>query len=347
MHHASCITPRQSPAAALLALAERARPKLRGSGQAAWMDRLATEIDNLRAALGWAFDADEVELGLRLAGAVERFWQYRGYLGEGRRWLERGLAIDRPVAPAARAAALSMAGWLARFQDEVERAETFLTESLALYRELGDEEGYADALDSLGDVAHFRGEQEQAQALHEENLARRRARGDRWGVAMTLNSLGWVALARGDHDRAEELLEESLGIVRALGDRRGIVIVLLSQSWVALSRDDAERAAPMLAESLTLAHRLGNVIDSALCLFGLAAVAGMRGQPERAARLAGAFEGLLERHNLTPGATIRAYHEPHLAAARACLTPDAWAAAEAAGRAMTLDEAMRAALGDV
>ena len=54
----------------------------------AWLDRLTTEHDNLRAALRWSQDApDGGPEGLRLAGALSRFWVLRGYLSEGRAWV--------------------------------------------------------------------------------------------------------------------------------------------------------------------------------------------------------------------------------------------------------------------
>ena len=48
-----------------------------------WLDRLETEHDNFRAALTWSLDQDEIEAGLRLAGELRRFWEFRSHLTEG------------------------------------------------------------------------------------------------------------------------------------------------------------------------------------------------------------------------------------------------------------------------
>ena len=74
-----------------LALAEAAEPQIQGPDQAAWLDHLAREHDNLRAALQWALDNQETDAALRLAAALGEFWWPRGYVKEGRRWLTKVL----------------------------------------------------------------------------------------------------------------------------------------------------------------------------------------------------------------------------------------------------------------
>src|SRR5207237_5471485 len=75
-----------------LALAEAAEPMLEESGESHWLERLATEHDNMRAALQWTEEGGEVDTALRLAGALHWFWLAHGHGTEGRRWLEAALA---------------------------------------------------------------------------------------------------------------------------------------------------------------------------------------------------------------------------------------------------------------
>ena len=82
-----------------VALAEEAEPELRGHGQAQWLKRLDQENDNLRAALAWAIQSGQAEPALHLAGDLGGFWNMRGYLLEGHRWLEAALSL--PASPGA------------------------------------------------------------------------------------------------------------------------------------------------------------------------------------------------------------------------------------------------------
>ncbi len=73
-------------------LSERAESEILGARQGSWFDRLEVEHDNLRAALGWSLEQKEAETAARMGAAIWRFWLLRGYMSEGRRWLERALA---------------------------------------------------------------------------------------------------------------------------------------------------------------------------------------------------------------------------------------------------------------
>ena len=129
---------RQAHARFFLDLAEAAEPQLTGPDQVLWLDRLGTEHDNLRAALGWLERSSEREPWLRLSGALWRFWWVRGHMTEGRGWLARALAETDGLPPAVRAKSLSGAGILAESQGDYVQAKALHEESLALARQSGD-----------------------------------------------------------------------------------------------------------------------------------------------------------------------------------------------------------------
>jgi predicted ATPase/transcriptional regulator with XRE-family HTH domain len=280
---------RRAHAAYYLALAEEAARHLRGPEQRTWLARLEREHANLRAVLGWALAGGDVLLGLRVAGALGRFWEVRGYLSEGRGWLEGLLAgAGTPATGAgasARATALLRAGRLAWVQGEYERVTALAEESLTLCRELEDKGGIASSLTNLGIVAHNQGEYARAWAFHEESLAVRRALGDKEGIALSLTCLGRVAEAQGAYARGRALHEESLTLQRESGDKWGIAISLNNLGHLARLQGECTRARPLLEESLALSRELGDKGGIAWSLTNLGLEAHTQGDTTQARRL--------------------------------------------------------------
>jgi predicted ATPase len=130
---------RRRHAEQFLALAEEAEPRLRGPEDVEWLERLETEHDNTRAALSWALERGEVELRLRLAGALGWFREAHGHYSEGRRWLEEALAQDDRASVAARVKALDRWSSLLLGQRDFDRAEALAQEGLKLSEQAGSE----------------------------------------------------------------------------------------------------------------------------------------------------------------------------------------------------------------
>jgi predicted ATPase len=98
---------RRQHAAHYSALAELAAEQLRTPDQRAWLDRLAVEQPNLRAALAHSTTTGDVESAWRLVAALQRFWDITGQRREAQEWIQRALAISDP--PATRAAVAGLA----------------------------------------------------------------------------------------------------------------------------------------------------------------------------------------------------------------------------------------------
>jgi tetratricopeptide (TPR) repeat protein len=355
-----------------ITLAEAAIPELIGPQQVMWMNHLEIEHPNLRAVLVWSLEIEDnrqpktnneqrTELGLSLAVALSQFWSRHGYLSEGRRWLVQALSRTEIEAAssqateayrAQRAKALRRLGTLAVWQGDLAAAQPAYEESLALYRGLGDRVGIADVLGHFGMLFEAQSELGQAAILLEESLSIYRDLGEARGIAGCLFFLGTLAYIQGNYRSADALWEESLLQQRANGDMYGVAMVLAHCGMVALDQGDNLRAGAHVAESLSLQRELGDRWQIALTLelsAGLAAAAGQ--QPDdaqsgglRAARLFGAAEALRE----ILGAPIlphnQEYYQRRVAAARAQFDEATFAAAWAAGRAMTLDQAITEAL---
>jgi tetratricopeptide (TPR) repeat protein len=246
-----------------LALAEQLEPSLAGPAQAAALDQLDQEHDQLRAALGWLLDRGDAGLALRLGGALGEFWLTRGHRSEGRQWLERALAVaaapGHPQPPdSVLARALLEAGVLAQAQEDDRQAEAHFDASLALYRALDQPRSLARVLNCLGELALDQSDSQQATALFAEGLALARAAGDQPSIALLLYRMGIVAAIQGDTRRAQAAYEESLALRRALNDQRGIARVLESLGDLARRQGDHERARLLFTEGLALARAVGD-----------------------------------------------------------------------------------------
>jgi non-specific serine/threonine protein kinase len=278
---------RHAHAGIFLDLVNRAEPELRGPEQTAWLERLEVEHDNLRAALRWSKESGQVELGLRMAALLWRFWEVRGHLSEGRMWLEELLGADQvfSASPSAQAKALYAAGVLARSQADYNQASAFFERSLALYRELCDKQGIASSLNSLGLLAHDRTDYANAMELLKEGLALYEELRDDQGIASSLEFLGIVAIHQGDYERALAFQEGGIAIRRKLGDKMGIATLLNNLGVAAQDHGDLDRATNLFEESEALFRQLGDRLGIATSLNNLGETAQYQGNYDRAASL--------------------------------------------------------------
>lgn len=369
-----------------MTLAESAEPELTGPDQVIWFKRIEREHDNLRAALRWSKENSETETGLRIAGALWRFWEVRGYMSEGRRWLEDLLQQSFGASAAVRAKALSRAGAMERDQGDYTqsialfeqslalyrqlgdkwgiaatlngigytiheqgdfpRATSFYEESLALFRELGDKRASAYLLNNLGNVAKEQADYEQAARIHEEALTLFRELEDKRALAASLNNLGEIAQHQGDYERAAAFHQESLELKREVGDSRGFAVSLDNLGDLARYRGDYTEAAELYHESLTLHHKSGDRRGIAHCLEALAKAACAQGDCERATRLFGAAGVLREKIGAPLPLADKPDYDSHLAAALAALGQEKFDAHWTKGSTMQLDEVLAYALRD-
>ena len=132
-----------------LELAQDAEPHVTGPEADRWLDTLRPETDNFRSVLRWAMDRGDLpslDIGLRMAASLWRFWQQTGALREARQWLED------PSIGSSRAKALIAAGGIAYWQTDLGRARDLYEEAVDLYQGLGDRRGVADALNNLAPI---------------------------------------------------------------------------------------------------------------------------------------------------------------------------------------------------
>jgi predicted ATPase/two-component SAPR family response regulator len=349
----------------------------RGHGVELELDRLDTELPNLRKAFEFAEESGDPVAALRIVGPLDRYAYLRGRYHEIRQWMDAAVT-SYPDAPAElRAKALLGSGRLALLQCDYAPAVRRLEAALRLYRELEDPRGIAGALQVLGSVNREQGRYARAVELHAESLAVAEAAGDRWAVASAHGYLAFVSWLQRDFDRATTEASTALGMFRDLGDVEGAAWSLISLGTVARYQGEVERAATLLAESRALAEGIGfregiawcceqlgllaavdgdpaaiTLLRRSLELHGelrdrwrmssvledLAAIALALGQARPAARLLGAAEAIRQAIGTVIAPCERPQHLQTTAGARAALGEEAFAAARQQGAVATLDE---------
>jgi predicted ATPase/DNA-binding SARP family transcriptional activator len=266
-----------------LAFAEQARAHLAGPTEVEWLDRLALEHDNFRAALAWSQVQESAETNLRLTVALARFWRVRGHLSEGRAFLSAALQTDNAEAQGkAWREALREEGQLALAQGQLTEALHLFEQALTAARQAKDSGDEAAALGDLGIVRNNLGEYELAQPLLEHALSLNRKHGNREEQAANLGGLGYLAREAGDTLGAEVYLTEAVALSREQGDLLLEGANLGSLAYVLLQRGEREEAHEMLERTLTLYRGLGNLLGEAWTLSSLGYMAAEAGQSQGA-----------------------------------------------------------------
>ena len=270
-----------------MGLAEEAEPILYAAQQRQWLERLEEDHDNLRAALKWSLDNGNVELSARLGGALSRFWGLRGYLNEGRQWLERVIALfDKGYSDAALQAKVYMgAGMLAWRQSEYYQAAEYTEKSLALTRQIEDPAAISRILQSLATIESARGNYTRATAILEEVLALDRESRNRENLAYDLGSMADIAFQQGNYGPAQTFYEESLALHRERGDKNSIAICLHNLGEVCHQLGKDALSLGLTEEATSLFRELGVKQGLAVSLGNLGELTLRGGDPERAQRL--------------------------------------------------------------
>lgn len=334
-----------------LELAERAAPMLTGMERGPWLDQLQRELHNLRTALRWALDNDRIELGMRLAAALWRFWQIRAHMSEGRQVLAELLEADVEVEPAVRARALSAAGSLAYWQND-EEAIRLYEASLELRRRLGDPAELASGLFDLGHaiscVAAVK-DPVRGRNLELEALEIYRSLGSRMGEAWLVWALGCNAHFAGNNQQAADELGQAIELFRELGEPFGLAWALTMHGLAATLVGQRKLASDHFLEALPIFAEVDDVSGIDSVLEHLARLAAADGDPRRAVRLttaAARVRGISESAIMQMVyAGLPAGVRPlTLDRARLPLTPEEVEALTAEGEAMTTAEAVAYAL---
>jgi predicted ATPase/class 3 adenylate cyclase len=271
-------------------LALEAEPQLAGASHAIWIERLSLEQDNLRAVLRFALEADHPDIGLRIAGAIWRYWHGAGHLREGMQWLENLLAHPAG-SKAARAKALNGQAGLAYWLTDYRMSKSSYEEALALYRSIGDRYHEADALYGLSLAVAIDGEPDRGADLANQAMRLFEDLGDRKGIGNVLMAQATVHWLAGDLDAARSEWETSLEISLEDHNLTDAASRMFGLTGLQFAQGDMEAAAASASATLEMAWETGSI---PMTVFGFEAVSvcAASTNPREAVRLAGAAASL-------------------------------------------------------
>jgi predicted ATPase len=331
-------TIRRCHAHAFLALAESADMTVEAhtAGRRVRYEIILPEQANMRAALDWLVSADEVELAMRLAVALEQYWITMSP-DEGKRLLTELLERGADVPAELHVRVTRCLGGAIYIAGDFEAGNRYIEQALAEYRRLGDDWGVAHMLQRLANEARRAGDLERAHSLLEESLRLDRSAFNEAGALMLLGDL---AFAEGRPEEAIELLDRTAALAQKINWDWWQKNALMLAADYSLRLERPDEALPRLRESVVIARRIH---DRQWLVFGLALfawVAAEKGQPERAGTLWGAIEGEGERAPIGQWETEGEEYEDYVFA----VAGPEFECARAEGRRMSLDEAVEVAL---
>ena len=286
-----------------LGLAEEAELELRGPSQTDWFNRLEPELENFRTAMVGSmgkqpgspehFDASQLEKGLRLAGALNNFWE-RNHRREALALIE-GMLSHASASSIGCAKALVSMGMLHWASSEHEQAKPYLERASRVARELKDQRVLAWSESHLGAAMIALGEYDDARPHLEEvrRITRSLTVQGNLILGWTLAFLGDIPFAQGDQEAARELYEESARFAEETHDINTLTYCSRRLGYLALQQSQYAMAQQCFTESLRYNEEISHDQGINRCVAAFACLRAAQGRSEQAVQLCGAVEGYL------------------------------------------------------
>ncbi len=244
-----------------------------------WLDRLDQEAVNMWAAMRWIIAQKEVILGLRFAGALIGYLNFRSSLGEGRNWFEEVLAIDEATQfKALRVKVLYGAGVIANMHSELALAYLRLHECRELAREIGCEREQALALGMLATLELQQGHYAMARNYVDAGYQIVKDTDNAWLRGILHSIYGKVESKQSRFIEAQVRFRVSLMVLREVGDLRNEADVFTHLGSIMRQQGKLRTAHFFYTKSLALLQEVGDQWSQATCLNGMGDILRLQGE---------------------------------------------------------------------
>jgi predicted ATPase/DNA-binding XRE family transcriptional regulator len=237
----------------LLIVAEHAGPEFERAAWRQWRAKLDAELGNFRAALAWATNGGDAQLGLRIASALGWLWVDRGYWREGRAWLERLLQEATQATPLERLQALNLLNYLiCEGLNDYSVVEPLLTECLELAYRCEDTYQLAIVQTQYGSFLRRIGRYAEARPWLEEAISHFQQLGKHWRCANAQLQLGDVYRDSEAYLLAERYYRNSMAIHQQIGNPVGYAWILVKLGEITRDQGRYADARPWLQQARQL-----------------------------------------------------------------------------------------------
>ncbi len=268
---------------------------------------------------------------------------FRGHTAAQMQFGQEAAAVAEAAGAAGRRAlvwATTARAWAARAAGDHETEYSLGLQQIHLFRELGDRLGLGMGLSLWSFAAMATGRFEAARAMLDEGLPLLREAGNPYRLAMALNYQGDLERCEGHDARAQRAYEQSIALLEELDAVRDLASARHNLGHACLHQDDFDRARILFEESMAAHESQQNRPGMTECLLGFAALAIVSELAIAGARLLAAAEMIGGERLVSAWAATRREYEHYLARARAGLTEAEFAAAQAAGQRLSLEQAV-------
>jgi tetratricopeptide (TPR) repeat protein len=223
-----------------------------------WLEEGREVLGRASEAVAGEATPDEV-LGARLEMCQAECELWLSNYAQARALLESSrAALLRHGARQLLARVYDLWGTLAYHQGNFAEAWQYGQESLALFRQLDDRVGMAQALNNLANIlCDESAAYAEADRLYEESLAIYQHLDDAFGQAKCLINLGSTAQMRAEHNPAKEFYRRGIDLCRASGNRPMLAIALTNLGQLLSTLGQHAEAEQCLLESLDLKREFG------------------------------------------------------------------------------------------
>lgn len=247
-----------------------------GENQVECLKMIETDINNINKALSEFENLQDKEEGVRLAVALEVYWDIKGDFSSMSKWNEVSFKYMNQIPDNLKAAILYTAGLVNKNNGKYKIAEKLHEECLMLRLAINDRPKVANSLWAIGEIASIKGNFMKARTYYEKCLEIRKEHNNKRGISSVTNSLSNISLYLKDYEKARSLMLENLDLLREINEKRPIALTLYNLAITEYHSggsepDDYIKANEYLEESLLIFGQLGNSMNIGYCyiLYGL------------------------------------------------------------------------------